>query len=95
MINLENPLMLIAQIYYLTLNARELTRPMCFDLSRDARAAIACRVSFASYVFSALSNCLRVCRVTRDACRSRDARVVCVLGLRCTIIPCTPLFDIN
>ena len=54
MINLENPLMLIAQIYYLTLNARELTRPMCFDLSRDARAAIACRVSFASYVFSAL-----------------------------------------
>ena len=40
--------MLIAQIYYLTLNARELTRPMCFDLSRDARAAIECRVSLAS-----------------------------------------------
>ena len=39
--------MLIAQIDYLTLNARELTRPMCFDLSRDARAAIACRVSLA------------------------------------------------
>ena len=54
MINLENPLMLIAQIYNLTLNARELARPMCFDLSRDARAAIACRVSFASYEFSAL-----------------------------------------
>ena len=35
--------MLIAQIDNLTLNARELTRPMCFDLSRDARAAIACR----------------------------------------------------
>ena len=35
MINLENSLMLIAQIYYLTLNARELTRsmcPMCFRL---------------------------------------------------------------
>ena len=28
MINLENPSMLIAQIYYLTLNARELTRHM-------------------------------------------------------------------
>ena len=35
--------MLIAQIYYLTLNARELTRPMCFDLSRDARASVVCR----------------------------------------------------
>ena len=35
--------MLIAQIENLTLNARELTRLMCFDLSRDARAAIACR----------------------------------------------------
>ena len=35
--------MLIAQIDYLTLNARKLTRPMCFALSRDARAAIACR----------------------------------------------------
>ena len=35
--------MLIAQIDYLTRNAHELTRPMCFDLSRDARAAIACR----------------------------------------------------
>ena len=33
MINLENILMLIAQIYYLTLNARELMHPMCFDLS--------------------------------------------------------------
>ena len=32
MINLENPLMLIAQIYYLTLNAREPTRPTCFDV---------------------------------------------------------------
>ena len=40
--------MLIAQIDYLTLNARELTRPMCFDLSRDARAAIACRSRAAS-----------------------------------------------
>ena len=39
--------MLIAQIDYLTRNARELTRPMCFDLSRDARTAIACRVSLA------------------------------------------------
>ena len=39
-LNLENPLMLIAQIYDLTLNARELTRPMCFDLSCDARAAM-------------------------------------------------------
>ena len=35
--------MLIAQIDYLMLNARELTRPMCFDLSREASAAIACR----------------------------------------------------
>ena len=35
--------MMIAPIDYLTRNARELTRPMCFDLSRDARAAIACR----------------------------------------------------
>ena len=32
----KNPLMLIAQIYYFTLDARELTRPMCFDLSRVA-----------------------------------------------------------
>ena len=47
----KNPLMLIAQIYNFTLDARELTRPMCLDLSRVARAAIACRVS---YVFSAL-----------------------------------------
>ena len=39
--------MMIAPIDYLTRNARELTRPMCFDLSRDARAAIACRVSLA------------------------------------------------
>ena len=46
-LNLENPLMLIAQIYYLKLNVCELPRPMCFDLSRDARAAIACRVSLA------------------------------------------------
>ena len=36
-------MILIAQIDYSTLNARELMRPMCFDLSRDARAAIACR----------------------------------------------------
>ena len=43
----KNPLMLIAQIYYFTLDARELTRPMCFDLSRVARAAIAWRVSLA------------------------------------------------
>ena len=48
--------MLIAQIYYLTLSARELTRPMCFDLSRDARAPIACRVSLVSYVFPTLGD---------------------------------------
>ena len=33
--------MLIAHIYYLPLNARDLTCTMCFDLSR--RAATACR----------------------------------------------------
>ena len=43
----KNPLMLIAQIYYFTLDARELTRTMCLDLSRDARAAIACHMSLA------------------------------------------------
>ena len=43
----KNPLVLIAQIYYFTLDARELTRPMCINLSRVARAAIACRVSLA------------------------------------------------
>ena len=41
-------------MYYLTLNARELTHPMCFDLSLDARAAFACRLLLASYVFSTL-----------------------------------------
>ena len=51
--------MLIAQIDYLTLNARVLTCPMCFDMSRDARAALACRVSHASYVFSALVSSFR------------------------------------
>ena len=38
--------MLITQIDYLTLNARELTRPMCPMC--DARAAIACRSRVAS-----------------------------------------------
>ena len=50
----QSPLMLIVQIYYLTLNARSLTRPMCFDLSRDALRSY--RVSLASYVFSPIKS---------------------------------------
>ena len=67
--------MLLSQIYHLTLKARELTRPMCFNLSRDARAAIACRSRPMCFPLHALNVAPEV---IGDARVSHDARELCI-----------------